>query len=81
MENDYIVGLVNKVVNNCDNLELLQIANHFIDRVVNDIELMNNLIDENDTYDLGNNYVIKNEDLESLISITETICDIENYNK
>lgn len=66
---------------NYDNLDLLKVINYFVGVVINDIEFMNNLVDEKENYDLGNNNIIKNEDLESLVSIMETINDIINYNK
>ena len=66
---------------NYDNLDLLKVINYFVGVVINDIEFMNNLVDEKENYDLGNNNIIKNEDLESLVSIMETINNIINYNK
>lgn len=66
---------------NYDNLDLLKVINYFVGVVINDIEFMNNLIDEKENYNLGNNNIIKNEDLESLVSIMETINNIINYNK
>ena len=64
-----------------DNLDLLKVIKYFVGVVVNDIEFMNNLVDEQDEYDLGNNYKIKNDDLESLVSIMETIDNIIDDNK
>ena len=71
------------IFNSCDNLETLSIVKYLINIVLCDIEEMEEmgLINEKDCYDLGNNTIIKNEDLESLVSITETIDDIINYNK
>jgi len=64
-----------------DNLDLLKIIKYFIGVVINDIDYMNDLTSESEKYDLGNNYKIKNEDLESLYSILDTIQDIVDYNK
>ena len=64
-----------------DNLDLLKVIKYFVGVVVNDIEFMNNLVDEQDEYDLGNNYKIKNDDLESLVSIMDTIDNIIDNNK
>lgn len=81
MENEYIKENMENIIYNCDNVELLKVVNYLVGVIVNDIENMNDLINEKDYYDLGGNYMIKNEDLESLVSITETIDDIINYNK
>lgn len=83
MENNY---LVNKIENNCDNLEVLDIIGYLLGVVINDVEYMNEenfkiaedyLID----YDLGNNYYIAAEDLETITSAMETIQNIVSYNK
>ena len=71
---------IEKIENNYDNLEILNAVKYLIGVVINDIEYMNDLTDEKENYDLGNNYIIKNEDLESLVSATETLQDIINYN-
>ena len=71
---------IEKIENNYDNLEILNAVKYLIGVVINDIEYMNDLIDEEENYDLGNNYIIKNEDLESLVSAMETLQDIINYN-
>lgn len=68
------------IIENCDNLEKLRIANKLINNVIGEVEDLNDLINEEDYYDLGNQKVIENEDLESLVSITETIYDIVCYN-
>lgn len=81
MENEYIKENMENIIYNCDNVELLKVVNYLVGVVVNDIENMNDLINEKDYYDLGGNYMIKNEDLESLVSITETIDNITKYNK
>lgn len=65
---------------NYDNIELLQIINYLINVVINDIELMNDLTNEKDSYDLGNNYTIDNEDLESLVSSEELTKNIVDKN-
>lgn len=71
---------------NMNNIELLEAIKYLTNVVINDVELMNKkneeiagdyLID----YDLGNYYYIKKEDLESLVSITDTISNIIDYNK
>lgn len=80
MKSDYIVELVNKITDNSDNLELLKVIGYLTKVVINDTELMNDLLQDSEEYDLGGNYIIKNEDLESLVSITETIDDIVDYN-
>lgn len=83
MENNF---LVNKIENNCDNLEVLDIIGYLLGVVINDVEYMNEenfkiaedyLID----YDLGNNYYILTEDLETITSAMETIQNIVSYNK
>lgn len=71
---------IEKIENNYDNLEILNAVKYLIGVVINDIEYMNDLTDEEENYDLGNNYIIKNEDLESLVSAMETLQDIINYN-
>lgn len=71
---------IEKIENNYDNLEILNAVKYLIGVVINDIEYMNDLTDEKENYDLGNNYIIKNEDLESLVSAKETLQDIINYN-
>ena len=71
---------IEKIENNYDNLEILNAVKYLIGVVINDIEYMNDLTDEKRNYDLGNNYIIKNEDLESLVSAKETLQDIINYN-
>lgn len=77
---------IQTIVDNYDNLQILEIIKYLANVVINDIEYMNKesfeiaqdyLID----YDLGNNNYIKAQDLESLVSITDTINDIVEYNK
>lgn len=68
------------IIGNCDNLEKLRIANKLINNVIGEVEDLNDLTNEEDYYDLGNQKVIGNEDLESLVSITETIYEIVCYN-
>lgn len=71
---------IEKIENNYDNLEILNAIKYLIGVVINDIECINDLTNEKENYDLGNNYIIKNEDLESLVSTIETLQDIINYN-
>lgn len=77
---------IQTIFDNYDNLQILEIIKYLANVVINDIEYMNKesfeiaqdyLID----YDLGNNNYIKAQDLESLVSITDTINDIVEYNK
>lgn len=73
---------VENIFNNYDNLSTLKIVKDLINIVINDIEYMNDM--ENDymnDFDLGNNTYIKREDLESIVSIIDTINDIINYNE
>ena len=79
-----------KIEYNYDNLKILQIVHYLINVVVNDIEYMNQDFFEDDerekienfVFDLGNGKTIKQEDLESLVSIVDnTILDIIDYNK
>ena len=71
---------IEKIENNYDNLEILNVIKYLIGVVINNIECINDLTNEKENYDLGNNYIIKNEDLESLVSTIETLQDIINYN-
>lgn len=72
-----------------DNLELLKVVRYFLDKIVNDIEYINNeYFEDNErqeiedfTFDLGCGYVIEQQDLESIVSIIDTINDIEKYNE
>lgn len=73
-------NILEKIENNYDNLEVLKIIKYLVGVVVNDVDYMNDLVNEEENYDLGNNYKIKNEDLESLVSILDTITNIINYN-
>ena len=75
-----------KIEYNYDNLKILQIVHYLINVVINDIEYMNTYdikgLLEKQILDLGNNTIIKREDLESLVSIVDnTILDIIDYNK
>ena len=77
---------VEKIENNYDNLGILKICRYLLCVVVNDIEYMNEesykvAEDYLEEYDLGNNNYIRKEDLESVVSIIDTLEDIENYNK
>lgn len=70
------------ICDNYDNLEILSFVKDLLFVVINDIESMNDLQnDDVEDLDLGNNNYIENDDLESLVSITETIFLIEEYNK
>ena len=80
MKSDYIVELVNKITDNSDNLELLEIIKHLVKVVIDDIEFMNDLSKEEEEYCLGGTDIIENEDLESLVSIIDTINNIVNCN-
>ena len=75
-----IEEITKDIINNYDNLEILDITKYLIEVVIKDIEYMNDLMNEEEKYDLGNDYVIGNDDLESLVSITETIYQIKEYN-
>lgn len=77
---------VETIENNYDNLGILKICKYLLCVVVNDIEYMNEesykvAEDYLEEYDLGNNNYINKEDLESVVSIIDTLEDIENYNK
>lgn len=70
------------ICDNYDNLEILSFVKDLLFVVISDIETMNDLQnDDIEDLDLGNNNYIENDDLESLVSITETIFSIEEYNK
>ena len=71
---------IRKIENSYDNLGILNVCQYLLGVVVNDIEYMNDLVDEKENYDLGNNTKIKNEDFESIVSIIDTLKDIEYYN-
>lgn len=69
-----------------NNIDKLKIISYMLQNIVNDIDCINAesieiaqdyMID----YDLGNNTYIKREDLESIVSIIDTINDIISYNK
>ena len=77
--------ILTKVENNFDNLEILDMVDYLLGVVINDIEYMNEenfkiaedyLID----YDLGNNYYVNKEDLETITSAKETIHNVVYYN-
>lgn len=67
------------IENNYDNIGVLKIVKYLLGVVVNDVDYMREY-EEKDIYDLGNNYIIKNEDLESIVSIMDTIEEIRKYN-
>lgn len=64
-----------------DNIDMLDFINDLLNTIVLDIGIMNDLREEKEYYELGNNDKIKCEDLESIVSIIETIKDIIDYNK
>lgn len=70
---------------NYDNIGVLKCVKYLIGVVLNDIDYMNDTMyggnEEQQELDLGNNNIIKREDLESLYSMLDTINDIVNYNK
>ena len=72
---------------NMDNLELLKAIKYLTNCVINDILLMNEeyLYGEKEflgtAYNLGNGNCIRIEDYESLVSIIDTINDIQEYNE
>lgn len=72
--------MFNYIYNNYGNLATLSFVKDLLFVVINDIEYMNDL-EEQTYYDLGNNNCIENEDFESIVSITDTIFKIEQYNK
>lgn len=72
------------IYNNFDNIETLDIIDYLLGVVLGDIEYMNEEDLDNEeveTLDLGNNYYITREDLETIVSARETIQNIVNYNK
>lgn len=75
---------IQTIENNYDNLETLNIISYLLNGIINDIEFMNDSSDfENDLVeylDLGNNYEIKKEELQSLYSIIDTIYFINQHN-
>lgn len=77
---------IQTIVNNYDNLQMLEIIKYLTNVVINDIEYMNSeseevAFDYMIDYNLGNNKYIMKEDLESLVSITDTIENVIEYNK
>lgn len=76
--------LIDNIINNNDNLSCLKIVKDILNVVLNDIEYMNEdyeLFSEKRYFDLGNNNKIKDEDIESLSSMVDTITDIINDNE
>lgn len=76
--------LIDNIINNNDNLSCLKIVKDILNVVLNDIEYMNEnykLFSEKRYFDLGNNNKIKDEDIESLSSVVDTITDIINDNE
>lgn len=69
------------IENNYDNIGILKVIQYLVGVVVNDVDFMNDLSKEKEILDLGNNYTIKREDLESLYSILDTINDVIGDNK
>lgn len=77
---------IQTIVYNYDNLQMLEIIKYLTNVVINDIEYMNSeneevAFDYMIDYNLGNNKYIMKEDLESLVSITDTIENVIEYNK
>lgn len=69
---------------NYDNIGVLKCIRHLIGVVINDVEYMDDSIKgmlEKQYLDLGNNNIIKRDDLESLYSMLDKINDIIEYNK
>lgn len=79
-KNNYIEKQVEYILDNSDNMERLQVCKIILDAVIKDIELMNDLSQELEEYDMGATYIIKNEDLETLVSAKETLENIDYYN-
>lgn len=74
-------GDVQTIVNNYDNLETLSIVKYLLQVVIADVEYTNDLDNDMTTaYNLGNNNLIRKEDLESLVSIVDTIDMVESDN-
>ena len=74
-------GDVQTIVNNYDNLEILGIVKYLLQVVIADVEYMNDLSNDMITaYDLGNNNLIRVDDCGSIVSIVDTISDIERDN-
>lgn len=73
---------IQKIENNYDNESILSIVKYLLQVVINDVEYMNDLNNEMTTaYNLGNNKLIRKDDFESVVSIIDTLNDIENDNK
>ena len=73
---------VQTIINNYDNLEILGIVKYLTQVVIADVESVNDLDNDMTTaYDLGNGNLIRKEDLESLVSIVDTINVIEHDNE
>ena len=72
--------IIEKIEDNYDNLEILDMIDYLLGVVINDIEFMNDINEDKENYDLGNNNYIKKEDLESIVSAQETAKDIVYYN-
>lgn len=72
--------IIEKIENNYDNLDILDMIDYLLGVVINDIEFMNDINEDKENYDLGNNNYIKKEDLESIVSAQETAKNIVYYN-
>lgn len=77
--------LVVQLADNCDNLELLDVARYLLWYVANDVDYINKeseqiasdyMID----YDLGNDAFIRTNDLEELYDMIKKLNEIVNYN-
>jgi uncharacterized Fe-S radical SAM superfamily protein PflX len=80
----YRSEIYEKVFNDFNNVETLALIDDLLELVINDIKYMNKKDLDNEEVkelDLGNNYYITREDLETITSAEETIYDIVNYNK
>lgn len=72
---------VQTIVNNYDNLDTLSVVKYLLQVVISNVEYMNDFNNDMTTaYNLGNNNLIRKEDFENIVSIVDTISDIENDN-
>ena len=65
-----------------NNIELKKVeqAKELLKEVISIIENNNEIIDEKEYYNFGNNNIINNEDLETIVSTIETLENIIDYN-
>lgn len=71
---------IETIENNYDNMGILKIVKYLLKVIISDIEYMNTIDKDYGKYDLGNNYVIDADDFESIVSMIDTIEDIEKTN-